>query len=438
MAKTLLGELIRVKQISACCFIGVHISGIPRNNGCYGLLAANNICEGTAVDVGLGRLHQWGVIFWSRRDMKWPGKASVVTAAVAFLKGKHSGDKDANGKKCRIISPQLRPAEVGDWRPQRLTHTLFAFKGVDNSKGLAFVLTEESNWFEPLRNEKNSLLRPYITGNDITTTALQRIERWALDIDDKSLTDIEATNPTAHKFLLDVVGQTRTERDLRSYKGLAGRWWQFWNPRSSQLKHLRKKKQCIVFSRVTKHPVCMLSDSSWIYIEGVVLISLDREDTHAICLSSIFTEWMVAQQGAKFGVGATLRLSIREGVETFPLPKTIVSKAGLAAAIEFDRVAVDYCKENKCGLTEFMNEVGNPTCNGLHIAAARKLLKEIDCEVALAYGWADLNIERCFCETTYLSGTQKEGYVLRKDQRRAVISRLLDLNRDRFERGDFA
>jgi hypothetical protein len=404
-----------------------------RGGGCYGLLAANNICEGTSLRVGLGELVNAGDIFWCQRDMKWPGKASVVTAVVSFLKGKHSGTKYANGVPCERIGPRLQPESQESWQPQRLGNCFYAFKGVDNSRGLAFVINNDDEWFGCLRHEPSSLLRPYVTGNDITSTALRSVDRWALDIGDRSLEWVAANYPVAHDFLLKRVQPTRTPQALSSYRGLSERWWQFWNHRSRQLRRIRRHPTCIVFSRVTKHPMCILADPTWIYIEGVVLVSPERPDTHAICLSSFFTEWIVARQGAKFGVGASLRLSIRGGIETFPLPDDYVCLHGMEAANRFDHVLKEWCEVNDCGVTSFADALGSSDQSDL-IQEARDLLCAIDSSVASAYGWNGVVPTRSCDQAHYVTSSEANAFVVDSDGRKTIIRFLRELNKEQYRR----
>src|SRR5690606_12972941 len=145
-----------------------------RTDGCYGLLATSNIAEGSAIDVGLGVVVQNGMIYFAKKGMPWPGTAAVVVAIVGLIKGEWPAECDANGRKCARIGPRLEPEASDVWAPQTLPDALFAFEGVNNSKGLAFVITPDSPWFERLQNEPDSLLRPYITGDDITSSALNR------------------------------------------------------------------------------------------------------------------------------------------------------------------------------------------------------------------------------------------------------------------------
>jgi hypothetical protein len=403
-----------------------------RKSGCYGLLGANNMVEGGSVAVGTERLYGEGEFIWTWRDMSWPGRASVVTAVICFYKGPYLGSRFANGVSCEKIGAKLLPeGKVQEWKPVKLANCLYAFKGVDNSKGLNFVLAEDSVYFDILSNEPNSLLRPYITGNDITTHALKRNERWALDIADRDLAEIQKNYPESYRFLIDHVEPSRDSSTLKSYKGLAARWWQFWNHRASQMRYLRRQREFIAFSRVSKHPVCMLADTDWIYTEGVILIDQSREDALAICQSAFFSEWIVANRGAQFGVGATLRISLGDGVETFPLPDTAVSPHGIKASHRLNDLAMQWCTENGCGLTDFYNSVGNPECLDNVIEAARRLVDQVDLEVHVAYGF-EIEIERGFNDAPYLS--KGKAYVVPDSCRKQIISSLVKLNRDQSTR----
>ena len=408
-----------------------HCSDLIRSAGCYGLIAANNMTVGSSTRVGTEKLLQDGDFVWTWKDLKWPGRASVVTAVICFFKGRYAGAPTANGQICARIGSKLLPElSTPSWSPQKLKDCLFAFKGVDNSRGLAFVINEESPWFAPLSNEPSSLLRPYITGDDITSFALHKIERWALDIGDLSIDSVKETHPVAFRFLDEVVKPSRSEQELKSYKGLANRWWQFWNHRAAQMRNIRKYQNFVAFSRVSKFPICMLADPNWIYTEGVVLVENSRPDTLAICLSSFFTEWLVKTQGAKFGVGATLRLSIGDGVETFPLPGKPVSNAGIEKSRLFHELSSKWCEANNVGLTHLCNLLSDATCKDPSISTARQLLFDIDLEVCAAYGWSDFHPQRGFHDAPFL--TRGLGYVLPLQQRDELLSRLIELNQSRF------
>jgi hypothetical protein len=228
-------------KIDLCVVFHRRAVDLLRTDGCYGLLATSNIAEGSAIEVGLGVVVQNGTIYFAKKGMPWPGTAAVVVAIVGFIKGEWQAECDADGRKCARIGPRLEPEASDVWVPETLPDAPFTFAGVDNSKGLAFVITPDSPWFERLQNEPDSLLRPYITGDDITSSALNRIGRWALDIGDRSLDEIARRWPIAHRFIVEEVQPTRTVAALKSYKGLIDRWWQFWNHRADLMRRIRQK-----------------------------------------------------------------------------------------------------------------------------------------------------------------------------------------------------
>ena len=399
--------------------------------GCYGLLATSNIAEGSAITVGLGVVVQQGEIYFSRKAMPWPGTAAVDIAIVCFRKGCWNGVRNADGTDCPRIGSRLEP-EFGDvWEPKELPNEIFSFEGVNNSKGLAFVITYESPWFERLRSETNSLLRPYITGDDITSSALTRTERWALDIADRDLDEIRSTWPEAYRFLMEEGLPTRTMAALKSYKGLIDRWWQFWNHRAELMRRLRRQETFVAFSKVTKYPICMSAPSAWIYTNQVLLIEESRPDVYAICLSSFFREWLQSFSGGK--LEGRLRLSITESVSKYPLPTLEVSDEGKYAAAVFNRLAVQCSSENDCGLTDVLNAVHTPTNSNTAVVELRNLLATVDAQVAATYGWTDIDITYDFREFAGGSVNDPWRWALSEEVTAELMRRLTELNRQRFE-----
>lgn len=418
-------------KIDLCVVFHRRAVDLIRQEGCYGLLATSNIAEGSAIAVGLGVVAQQGEIYFSRKAMPWPGTAAVDIAIVCFRKGCWNGVRNADGADCPRIGSRLEP-EFGDvWEPKELPNELFSFEGVNNSKGLAFVITDESVWFERLRREKNSLLRPYITGEDITSSALTRLERWAPDIADRGLDEIRLTWPEAYRFLMEEGLPTRTIAALKSYKGLIDRWWQFWNHRAELMRRLRRRETFVAFSKVTKYPICMPAPSNWIYTNQVLLIEESRPDIYTICLSSFFREWLQSFSGGK--LEGRLRLSITESVGKYPLPPIEISKVGKYAASEFNRIAVRYSTENGCGLTDILNSVHTPANAEVAIVELRSLLVAVDAQVAAAYGWTDIDITYNFRDFAGGSVNDPWRWALSKEATAELIRRLTELNRKRFE-----
>jgi hypothetical protein len=418
-------------KIDLCVVFHRRVVDLLRQDGCYGLLATSNIAEGSAISVGLGIIVQQGEIYFARKAMPWPGSAAVDIAIVCFLKGDWQGQRNADGMDCDRIGPRLAPETGEVWEPKELSGGIFSFEGVNNSKGLAFVITDKSPWFELLRDEPGSLLRPYITGDDITSSALNRVGRWALDIADRSLEELAHHWPIAHRFVVDEVLPTRTPAALKSYKGLIDRWWQFWNHRADLMRRLRQHDTFVAFSKVTKYPICMPAPSEWIYTNKVLLIEARRADTFTICLSSLFREWLQVFAGGR--LEGRLVLSISESVSKYPLPSDEVTEGGKAASSRFNKLAVEFSAGNGCGLTDVMNAVNTPSNTDKTIVELRKLLAVIDTQVAAAYGWNDLDLAYDFREFRGGSDNDPWRWALSEEVTAELLNRLTGLNRQRFE-----
>jgi hypothetical protein len=405
-----------------------------RNGGAYGLLATNNISEGSAVSVGLERIAAEGDFYFSRKGMPWPGAASTVVAIICFWKGQWTGARECDGVACEKIGPRLQPEIAGGWEPKSLRGALFAFAGVDNSKGLAFVLSDEDPWFEALKSEPDTLIRPYISGNDITTTTLTHVERWALDIGDLSLETIALRWPVAHRFLIEVVKPTRTAQDLKSYKGLVDRWWQFWNHRADQMRRIRNRPYCIAFAKAAKYPICVKAPTDWIYTNKVIIVEDAYDFTQAICLSSMFQIWLRNYSVSSLGGdNNTLSLSISEALTTFPHPTRPVPIIAIHAAHSFAETLVSWSKSNLTGMTDAMNAVHSASSDDIEIIKMRNLLEQIDVGIADAYGWSDLNLSHYYQEEGGDGDPSLAKRGIDSETRDIVLTRLIELNRIIFE-----
>ena len=421
-------------KIDLCVVFHRRAVDLVRTDGCYGLLATSNIAEGSATAIGLGVVVQHGSIYFAKKGMPWPGKAAVSVAIVCYRKGEWHGECDVEGKRCSRIGPRLEPEALDVWLPKTLPDAPFAFAGVDNSKGLSFIVTPNTNWFDRLSEEKNSLLRPYITGDDITSSALNRLNRWVLDIGDRDLTEIYKNWPVAYAFLTEVVQPNRSSNALKSYDGLAARWWQFWRNRTELFQRARHHPKLIAFSKVTKYPVCMLADSAWVYSNAALLIAIEREDMHAICLSSFFRLWVEKFCGG--GFGSVVTISIGESIAKYPLPLNAVSQEGISAAFQFNKTVAEMCSVNGGGLTDVMNEINNPDSNEAAISELRRLLVTIDKETANAYQWDHLNIEYNFRETGADTGIDRWRWDLVGNTATDLLVLLTTLNKERFENSE--
>ena len=84
--------------------------------------------------------------------------------------------------------------------------------------------------------------------------------------------------------------------------------------------------------------------------------------------------------------------------------------------------------ERQEGLTTTYNRFHNPEETAADITHLRQLHVEMDNAVAAAYGWQDLDLGHGFHETA-----QGIRYTISEAARRQVLTRLLQLNHQRYE-----
>lgn len=409
-----------------CALFHKRALDIIKSNASYGLLSTRNISEGSAVKSGLGLVIKRGEIYSARKSIPWPGKAMVYVSIICIFKGSFKNSKNIDGISCDYINGRLENADAKDINPLSLKRCLWGFEGIHNGKGMSFVISKSQQNYAELLAEDNSLLRPYITGNDITAHALTVINRWALDVGDKDLSEIESFHPNSYQFLQAEVKSNRTQEALKSYDGLYERWWQFWRPRTEQFNKLRENEDCIVFSKITKYPVCMLASSKWLFTNKVLVIGIERPDTFPICLSSLFQIWLETFSGGKMGEGLTL--SIKEAVSKFPLSNVVADEEAMLCGSYFNKALIEYAKQHNVGLTETHNSMNSRNNQDDLIHKLRSLFVKIDLMIISSYGWTDINLNHDFHET--MLGTR---FTISEEARREVLQRLLKLNHERYE-----
>lgn len=423
-------------KIDLCVAFHRRAANTLRAGGAYGLLAMSNIAEGSAVSVGLERIAAQGEFFFTRKGMPWPGAASTVIAIICFWKGQWSGARNCNGSPCSTkIGPRLQPETADGWEPQTLEPPLFAFEGVNNSRGTAFLVALGTHWFERLKAEPRSLLRPYVTGDDLTGSALTQLDRWALDVADRDLTTIASQWPEAHRFLMEVVHPTRTPEDLQSYPGLAERWWQFARHRTDQVTQLRSiGARCIIFAKAAKYQVSFVAPADWIYTNKIILVAMERPDLHALFLGSAFQAWLHNFSVQSLGAdNNTTSLSISKAFWTFPMPDAVAGDDGLDAALEFQALVEAWSKTNHAGMTDAMNAVHSPSAHDGAVVRMRLLRQRIDDVIAAAYDWSDLDLSHDFRQHVDADGATVVRHGLAPSTRTEILARLIVLNRARHE-----
>jgi hypothetical protein len=352
-------------------------------------------------------------LYRAMSSFPWPGTATTYAIAVWARRSDRGAGPILDGAPAVHIAGDLsdRPPE----EPQRLPNQDGWFEGVHNARGLALVMTVDAPAYRELQRANSPYLRPYVTGDDITSRPPDVIPRWCVDCGDDTLDQVESNCKVTHEFLLRHVLPTRTPAKLRSYKGLADRWWQFWNTRAPNFRKLRESSVCLAIPNVAKHVVCVERDAANTYTNQVYL----HKVTGSLCAvihSSVFQDWVEAWSGT---MGAGVRVKLTRAVRTFPLPYRACQPKS-----SWPTEASAWCREQRAGYTDLFNRICDPGNRERRIEMLRSALADADSAALSAYGWSDLVIRHDFVRTRF--GIR---FRLASELRAEVMSRLLELNR---------
>ena len=125
--------------------------------------------------------------------------------------------------------------------------------------------------------------------------------------------------------------------------------------------------------------------------------------------------------------GETINYSPTDVFQTFPFPSdhALASLESIGERYHETRRQIMLARQE--GLTKTYNRFHNPAEKSADIHGLRELHRQLDEQVALAYGWGDLHLGHGFHETA-----QGVRYTLHEGARRDVLKRLLALNFDRY------
>lgn len=125
---------------------------------------------------------------------------------------------------------------------------------------------------------------------------------------------------------------------------------------------------------------------------------------------------------------ADINYSPSDVFETFAIPKLTERMRELGDRL--DRERRDVMLSRNAGLTATYKLVFDPACDDTDIVALRKLHREIDEAVCVAYGWDDL-VEQGLDHGFHPAGAYTR-YTVGPAVQREILDRLLELNQARY------
>ena len=390
--------------------------------GYIGFFATNTIAQGDTRSVGLDALLDRGLrIVRANKSRQWPGAANVAISQVWMTGHGWTGPAHLDEQHVPGISSALDPVSRVSGTPDRLaSNQSRAFQG-SIVLGMGFAMTpdeaEDIIRAEPASRE---VIKPYLVGEDLTSSPTQRPARFVIDFG-----DWPAEQARQYPKCWDRVERlVRPDRARNVIRHRRDNWWQYASRAPGLYKAARNLTRVLGISRVGKSVFPLFVPSGYVYGDAIVVFAYD-DDFHFGVLTSAFHWWWTVKYAS------TMRQDIRytptDVFETFPQPEYSERVASAGRALDEHRRALMIDRNE--GLTKTYNRVNDPRETASDIAELRRLHVALDEAVADAYGWQDLVLGHGFQETrlggrfTVATGAQAE-----------ILDRLLELNHTRFAR----
>jgi len=410
-----------VSRSDLCALFFLQAIKMLNIDGKLGLIATNTIAQADTKEAGLDEIvKKGGDIYSAYIDLRWPGQAAVMVSVIHISKCRYKGTKYLDSKKVEVISTKLND-EVQFTKPFKLIrNSSFIFSG-SKLDGEGFVLTQtEAEKIISTNNIYTKVLFPYLRGDDFNSRPDQKPTYWVINFFDW---DYE----TASKFplCLEILrDRVYADRQKHSEKRARDFWWQFQRTRAELYKVASTHNQVLFHPFTSKYLSFGFVPSNYVFAAPHVVVTLPFFDQFCVLQSTIHETWVVSNGST---LGTTLRYTTSDVLETFPFPYNNEISV-IETGEKYHTYRRDLMAKNSEGITTTYNRFHNPKEKSTDIVRLRELHIEMDNAVAVAYGWSDLDLGHGFHETP-----QGMRFTISETARREVLTRLLQLNHERYE-----
>lgn len=347
-----------------------------------GLVATNSIREGKNREAALDPLlAAGGTITNAVSSQPWPGEANVHVSIVNWLKGSSQFERPPvlDGVEVDGITAELR---AGTERPSDLPLAGNAgkqfFGVVPGAGGDGFLLTpgEALELTQREDADYSVVVRPYLTGQDITTNPAIAPTRAVITFGEHSLEEAERW-PAALAIVRTRVKPKRAEHEKRRERD---EWWKHSRSVPDLFKAVSGLSRFIACPATSKRVVMVWCEPHWCPSNATSVFAFDDDYSLGVLQSRVHTVWA---QSRSTKLESRPRYTVRS-FASFPWPdhseSARVTIGTLAAEIDARRRAL--CSERQIGLTELYNAIDDGAYQDL-----AELHSDLDREVAAAYGW---------------------------------------------------
>ena len=397
-----------------------------------GLLATNTLSQGDTAEASLVRLvDEFGwTIHRAVRSVAWPNEANLEIAKVWATEEEWAGQHVLDERVVSGISPYLQVPRRIAGKPARLAaNANLASEGV-RPIGTGFLLGHEEAAELIARDPRNAeVVRPCLTGRDITEDPCHAASRWIVDFRDWP-EERAREYPDCFRIVEERVKPERQR--LRPSGGfklrspLPERWWIFADRRIDLYERIAPFDQVVAMAVVSKVGQPVLLPADQIFLNKVVVFCFD-DMFHLGLLASALHWWWFLNQGST--LETRLSYTPTDVFMTFPRPLAIDHQreavAQCARTLESSRAGL--LVRTGLGLTKTYNQIHDPDLHDQDIAALRQLHIDLDNAVRDAYGWSDLELDHHHWETP-----QGMRFTVSPDAKDELLDRLLELNHERY------
>lgn len=422
-----------------------------RSGGGFGLLAVNTIAEGDTRQVGLEAMVGAGaVIHTAYPNEPWPGKAAVVTSRVHVHKGKWQGPRALLGRPVPFISAFLTQRE--EWSPKRLKAAQnMAFVG-SYVLGKGFVLSpDDAQRLLDADPRNQDVIFPYLSGEDVNSNPTHQPSRWVISFWDWS-EDKARSYKEPWRWIEEYVQPERQRLDENGgyvlRKPLPQRWWQYGDKRPALYHTIGRgyhfdqhpkdwdstrepHSDVLISALVGKYFNPSVVPNNAIFNHKCIVFGGHHANGLAALFNSSLVQAWVWQQSARLKLD--LSFSPSDAVETFPfLPDATIAHMQRLGA-DYLEARREFMVRQSFGVTKLYNRFHAPAEIDQSLTRLREMHREIDCFVAEAYGWDDLDLGHGFHEVPLHAEGDRTRFTIAEPVRLEVLLRFSELNRQRYK-----
>lgn len=406
----------------------LHAGALLRRQGSLGLIATNSVGQGDTREVGLDQMASRGLtLLRCIQSANWPSKrASLEYAAVWGTFSPVSDDalRVANGIIAKRITTLLEPSGRAHGSPYRLLeNTGVAFLGCCVI-GKGFIITpfQASNWLED-DGLNASVVRPYLSGEDLNSTPEIVAPRWIVDFNERSEQEARRfSSPWRH--LEEHVMPERLSRDEVKYPRMVNQWWLFWNSRPALRKAMQSLTEVIVMAKVSSTLMPLRASAGFVFSDKVIVFASEDYALQAFLSSAPHQLWTI-----KYTSTMRTDLSYSPGDTFMKVPRPPSSECVRQMGMGLDKVRAEVMRRRDLGLTRLYNLVNDPavaSTSDPDVARLREIHEQLDHTVMAAYGWDDVPLNHGF--HTYRQMTR---WTVCPEARVEILDRLLEENHRR-------